>query len=111
MKSDYQHIRDLLQEIRDLSTQVLSTNRAYVQKLLGEGVFYACDCLLSGIYVAVEGTNWDTGLFDKFRDFEDLEADKLRQGLAALEYELDTPDTLDLVVGGSNLHIDKVGFK
>lgn len=106
MKSYYDRIRELLANMRVLSADALPLNRAYVQKLLGEGVFYACDCLLSGIYNTVDATPFDQTVFDMFKDHEVAEEEMLREALASVNYELDAPNTLGLVIGVRRL--DKV---
>lgn len=92
--------------MRIASADTLPPNRAYVQKLLGEGVFYACDCILSGIHQTVDATRFDQVAFDMFKDHEASEEEKLRSALETVNYELDAPNTLGLVIGARRL--DKV---
>lgn len=107
LKSYYERIHRSLDTLRSLSSDVLPLNRAYVQKLLGEGVFYACDCLLSGIHDAVHSTAADQSIFEKFRGHENAEEEALKDALKAVNFELDAPNTLGLVIG--NRRLEKVG--
>ncbi|GJE91176.1 hypothetical protein PsYK624_073250 [Phanerochaete sordida] len=102
----YKRIRELLKKIRPISANVLPINRAYIQRLLGEGVFYACDCLLSGVYKILYLLEEDASVFEKFEDFELSEEQKLRLAIQSVNYELDTPTTVALVIG--NRCLDKM---
>ena len=103
----YKRIRELLKKIRPVSAKVLPINRAYIQRLLGEGVFYACDCLLSGVHKLLgQLPEEDIAAFKYFEDFEVSEEQKLRLAVQSVNYELDTPTTVALVIG--NRSLDKV---
>lgn len=102
-KSYYDRIREFLDGLHQVSADVLPHNRAYIHKLLGEGAFFACDCLLSGIHEAVSRIDLNQKILDRFQGFQTAEETKLRNALINVRYELDAPNTLDLLIGSGRL--------
>ncbi|GJE91184.1 hypothetical protein PsYK624_073330 [Phanerochaete sordida] len=103
MKRYYSTISEQLDRIRAISARALPVNRAFIQKLLGEGVFYACDCILAGVHGATKGRTSGEAeaaelIFEKFKGRVHSEEHQLRQLLQSVNYELDTC-TIPLVVG------------
>lgn len=77
-----------LVQIRDTAAHALPLNRAFVQKLLGGGVFYTCDCLLAGVYLVAERRPPEPLVFAKFESRVRAEEDELRRLLESLAMRL-----------------------
>ena len=104
LKHYYDVITEQLTKIRDVAARALPLNRAFVQKLLGEGVFYACDCILGGVYgVAIaKAKSVDSLVFAKFESRVRAEEDGLRRLLESVSNKLDAC-TMTLVMESMRL--------
>lgn len=98
----YGKICKTLDELHVLWPKVLHENRAYIHRLLGEGVFFATDYLLSGMFTTVRDTPMDEDLFAEFRSYDDAEEARIQRTLEELDHNLDAPNTLTLIVRPGN---------
>ena len=96
--TEYIHkIQTLLARMSDLRSSVLLCGKA-VEGYVNAVALYVQN--ITGSFV--EDT--DRGyLLDRFQDYIDQEETRLRQGLQTAKYDLDSPDTLDLINGPRGL--------
>lgn len=108
----WRRIHEAMESLRATSHYALPENRALVEKLLGEGVFYACDHLLAGIHPKAKSSihrNHQDWVLRKFSGFVKFHEDMLKQSLDSMDYVLDAPNTL-MIIGNTGKRFDTVRY-
>lgn len=76
---------------------------------LGDIYFYTLWSLLSRLVVSPPAWDIPDDLIDKFDKFVKLEQDRIAANLEKLSYNIDAPNTVNMIVG-SGARVEKVGI-
>ena len=107
LKHYYTHIQLLLWFIEYLVPCVLQINSQTVKVFVTKWPFTsATDILLAGMYDAVEEIYDNNDLFQRFKEYMELEEGQMQKPLQTLKYRIDAENTLRLITGPGCL--DKV---
>ena len=95
----YDRIRVLLSNLEDASGRVLSANGSLFDRFMGCVELRQVEAILGGVRSAQDTDLWDQDLFKRFEDYVAFEYEETKDMLDRLQYYLDAPNTVAMVLG------------